>query len=126
MTLATSVSDSPYCCNCFYVLDSQNKILVFKSNTKTKHAADMELQKKVAGSILPNLTAVGEMKGIQFIGKVVTIDNELTSKRLCSLYYSKYPFAKVVSGRFWFIQLGHVKMTDNKLGIGKKTIWNKK
>ena len=123
LTLATTVNDHPYCCNCFYIFDEDTKVLVFKSSDDTKHVKDLKLQPNVAGTISPDLTELGTIKGIQFSGKIISLPEDET-KRLSGKYYKKYPYARVMSGNFWIVQLDFVKMTDNKLGIGKKLIWN--
>ncbi len=124
LNLATSVDDSPYCCSCFYVLDESQKMLVFKSGEGTRHEKDIERQPEVAGTILPDLSSLGTIKGIQFMGNIVDpTENERDA--MIGSYYRKYPYARAMKGNFRFIGLTFVKMTDNTLGIGKKIIWDK-
>ena len=50
-TLATCINNVPYCANCFYVFDEENKILIFLSSNSTRHVTEALANKKVAGTI---------------------------------------------------------------------------
>jgi len=124
LNMATSVNDVPYCASCFYVFDEELKLLIFKSKEKTKHVKDALQQNNVAGTILPNTHDATRIRGIQFQGKFLSSDND-AAKSARKKYYKKYPFARVMPGEIWLIELAYIKFTDNRLGIGNRYEWTK-
>ncbi len=122
MTLCTAVNDSPYCANCFYAYLESDNLLVFKSARETLHICNALLNNNVAGTIIPDVSKIGTIKGIQFTGKFMTFTGSLSVKAKRA-YYKMFPFALPMKGELWGIKLLHVKMTDNTLGLGKKIIW---
>ena len=124
LTICTAVDNIPYCANCFYSLIKEDNFLVIKSESSTKHISDALLNDKIAGTIVPDITKTGTIKGIQFTGKFIVPTNELLEKAKKE-YYLKYPFSLVIPGDLWVIELLSIKMTDNTLGYGKKLHWQK-
>jgi len=124
LTFCTAINNSPYCASCFYAYLMEGNFIVFKSDKNTKHIANALINDKVAGTILPDLDKTGTIKGIQFAGKFIVPIADLL-ERAKKKYYSKYPFAMVMPGDFWAIELESIKMTDNTLGFGKKLAWEK-
>lgn len=124
LTIATSIDSIPYCATCFYAYIEKDNLLVFKSDTETKHISDALLNNKVAGSILMDKTEIGKIKGIQFNGIFFT-PKEDHLKDAQKGYYFKFPYAAAMKGDLWAIELTSVKFTDNTLGFGKKIIWEK-
>jgi uncharacterized protein YhbP (UPF0306 family) len=122
--LATSVNNIPYCASCFYVFDEELKLLIFKSKAKTKHVTDALQQNTVAGTILPNTHDATRIRGIQFKGNFLSLDNQ-HAKSGGKLYYKKYPFARVIPGDIWIVELAYIKLTDSRLGIGNRYEWKK-
>ncbi len=122
LTLATSNNNNPYCANCFYSFLEEEKMLVFTSNTDTKHIKDILLQDNVAGSIVLETIVVGKIQGIQFAGKIFEPHDEILKKAKRS-YLKRFPFAILMNTKLWVIKLSFVKLTDNRLGFGKKLIW---
>ncbi len=122
LTFCTAIDNVPYCANCFYALVNEDNILVFKSDSNSKHIINALQNEKIAGTILPDIYKTGTIKGIQFTGTFLNPKNEML-ERSKTKYYKKYPFAKVVPGDFWAIELRAIKMTNNTLGFGKKLIW---
>ena len=115
---------NPYCVNCFYFFDDENGILVFKSSFGTKHDAFIMTNAKVAGTILPDSLDALKIKGIQFSGKIM--DKSLPDTfKLSSNYTKKYPLSLTLPGYIWAIHLEHVKFTNNTLGFGNKTVWDR-
>lgn len=114
----------PYCFNCFYVYDSQNQLLFFKSSQKTHHAKLLVNDAAIAGSILPDNINFLALKGIQFTGVIVTqnIPDNINPE---AYYHNKLPLALAKAGQVWCIQLQMVKMTDNTPIFGGKLLWNK-
>jgi uncharacterized protein len=113
----------PYGFSCFYAFDEKLARLIFKSSRDTRHAALMEAGKPVAGTVLPNNLDVIRIQGIQLKGHVLGA-HEANYKQMGKEYYARYPFARLMTGDIWVIQLDTIKMTDNKTGFGKKIKWN--
>ena len=124
LTFCTAKDNAPYCANCFYAFENENNLLVFKSDSNTQHIINALSNEKVAGTILPDIGKTGTIKGIQFTGNFIIPENDLKEKAK-KKYYKKFPFASVVPGELWVIELTSIKMTDNTLGFGKKLHWEK-
>lgn len=123
-TLCTSNDNIPGCASCFYAFVGNQNFLVFKSSRETLHIVNALKNNKVAGTIIPDISKIGTIKGIQFTGKFTVPSGELLDKAK-KTYYSKYPFALTMAGELWAVELLSIKMTDNTLGFGKKLIWEK-
>lgn len=100
------------------------KTLVFKTDNDSRHMQEALNQEFVAGTVLPDKQKTGVVKGIQFQGKMVTEDESIL-ERAKKKYYKKFPFAKVMEGEIAVVELTLVKLTDNKLGFGKKLLWER-
>lgn len=124
MTFCTAADNSPYCANCFYVFLEKENHLIFKSSPETTHIVNALKNDKVAGTIIPDTSKVGVIKGVQFTGKFLTPDTVLLEKAK-KAYFGKYPFSLAIPGELWAIELQKIKMTDNTLGFGKKISWEK-
>ncbi len=124
LTLATSVNNIPYCANCFYVYLEEENMFVFTSDNETKHVQDALINNLVGGSVVLETSTVGKIQGIQFNGSMYLPEGKLKKKANRS-YMKKYPFAKLMKTQLWLLDLDFVKLTDNRLGFGKKLIWRK-
>ncbi len=124
LTLATSRNNEPYCANCFYVYLEDENVFVFTSDAETKHIQDVEIQNKVAASIVLETTMVGKIQGLQITGLLLMPQNELKQK-ISKTYLKKYPFAVLMKTTLWVLSPDFLKFTDNRLGFGKKIIWQK-
>lgn len=125
LTLATANKNIPYCCTVFYVYDEINNQLVFSSDTITKHATDFIANPNVAGAIALETKEIDKIQGVQLLGTI----NELTGadlKKANKMYLRAFPYAKNMKLHLWAMQLTFIKMTHNKLGFGKKLIWERK
>ena len=124
LTLATSQNNKPYCCNLFYVYDQVSNQLIFSTETKTKHAQDFITNTNVAGSVALETKNVSEIQGVQLLGTI----EELKGKRLKiakEQYIKAFSYAANMELHLWVMPLSFIKMTHNKLGFGKKLIWEK-
>lgn len=122
LTLATCVDNKPWCANCFYVYLEDENCFVFTSDDATKHVQDVSLNSKVAGSVVLETNTVGKIRGIQFRGIMEIPKKELASK-VKKAYLKRFPFAVLMKTSLWVIHVNYIKMTDNRLGFGKKLIW---
>lgn len=41
------------------------------------------------------------------------------------VYLKRFPFAALMDTTLWVLQIDYAKMTDNRLGFGKKLIWER-
>jgi len=122
LTLATAVQNKPYCANCFYAFMHNEKMLVFTSDYETKHIQDAKENQTVAGSIVLETNIVGKIQGIQFTGTLTEPEGELLEIAKHA-YLKRFPFAILMKTTLWVLKLDFIKMTDNRLGFGKKLIW---
>jgi len=122
LTIATSVNNSPHCANCFYAYSEKDNVFIFTSDIDTKHGADFSKNPKVGGSIVLETKTIGKIQGIQFNGiiKKTEGDELKTAKKL---YLKAFPYAVLMKTTLWSLDLTFIKMTHNKLGFGKKLIW---
>lgn len=124
LTLATALNNEPWCANCFYSFLKDELILVFTSDEKTKHIQDALQNNIVAGSIVLETSIVGKIQGIQLTGLLTESSGELGSKeQIC--YLKRFPFAVLSNTKLWVFTIKTVKMTDNRLGFGKKLYWER-
>lgn len=114
--------NNPYCINCFYTFDEPSQSLVFKSSHGTTHHSFIKADKNIAGTILPNSIDFLKIKGIQFTGKLQD-DKQISTLNLSSKYIKKYPMSLAIPGYVWAIKFEFIKLTDNTLGFGNKTVW---
>ena len=123
LTVATSVNNEPWCASCFYVYIENKNALVFTSDTGTRHASEFLKNKLVAGSVVLETQIIGKIRGIQFQGTVSEPEGEL-AEITESAYLKRFPVAMLMETRLWIINLTYIKLTDNRLGFGKKIIWS--
>ena len=124
LTIATTVENEPWCANCFYVYLEKENSLVFTTNSDTRHGKEFVLNSLVAGSVVLETMVVGKIRGIQFQGIVTEPEGDLLS-RAKSGYLKRFPVAALMDTHLWIVKLTCIKMTDNRLGFGKKIIWPK-
>jgi uncharacterized protein len=124
LTIATCKDNIPSSATCFYAFLEIYNLLIFKSNRETKHISEALQNSHVAGTIVPDKSEVGKIKGIQFTGSFIEPNKELLEESKTA-YYKKYPFAIAFKGDIWAIELTALKFTDNTLGFGKKLQWEK-
>jgi len=122
LTLATSKNNIPYCSNCFYAYIEELNSFVFTSDSNTRHIEEATQQPLVAGSIVLETSIVGKIQGIQFSGKMFEPEGE--NKKIANMAYLKrFPFAILMKTTIWILEVSFLKMTDNRLGFGKKLLW---
>ena len=122
LTIATTVENEPWCANCFYVYLEEENALVFTTDADTRHGKEFVKNPLVAGSVVLETMIIGKIRGIQFQGTISEPQNELLSKAKWT-YLKKFPPAALMDTHLWVVKLTHIKMTDNRLGFGKKLIW---
>ncbi|MEI6435994.1 MAG: hypothetical protein WCP32_14190 [Bacteroidota bacterium] len=125
LTLAVSRDNIPWCASCYYAyLQSQNQFII-TSDSDTRHIRDIidARQFRVAGAIALETSLVGKIRGIQFTGRISRMD-EAPLKIAKAAYLKRFPIARLMPAlHLWSIEPDYIKMTDNRLGFGKKLIW---
>lgn len=124
MTIAVAENNFPYCANCFYAFYKNENLLVFKSKPETIHVTIALKNRNVAGTIIPDSLNKSRIQGIQFTGYFLKPERKLFSSAK-NTYYKKFPFAMVIPGELWAIELLTIKFTDSKAGFGKKMEWKR-
>ena len=124
LTIATTVGNEPWCANCFYVYLEEENALVFTTESDTRHGKEFIKNPMVAGSVVLETMVIGKIRGIQFQGIVSEPEGVLLSKARWA-YLKKFPPAALMDTHLWIVSLTLIKMTDNRLGFGKKLLWTK-
>ena len=122
LTIATTVDNEPWCANCFYVYLEEENALVFTTDIDTRHGKEFIKNPNVAGSVVLETMVIGKIRGIQFQGIVSEPGEEMLSKAKRA-YLKRFPPAILMDTHLWIVSLTYIKMTDNRLGFGKKLIW---
>ncbi|MDU7692967.1 MAG: hypothetical protein E7K04_01805 [Helicobacter sp.] len=120
LTLALQNGKSTHCASVFYAYAKINDchFLIFKSNSKSLHSKLLKEQKNCSVSIHNNETNVLKIQGAQ-----IRADLAPPAKNIKEAYYQKYPFARVVSGQIYALNIISLKYTNNALR--KKLFFNK-
>jgi uncharacterized protein YhbP (UPF0306 family) len=124
LTLATCVDHQPWCANCFYSFLEEEAAFVFTSGYETRHVKETLENNKVAGSVVLETGIVGKIQGIQFSGRMEIPQGEMIEKTR-NAYLKRFPFAVLMDTTLWILYADQIKMTDNRLGFGKKLIWQR-
>lgn len=120
LTLATLAEGGtqPYVANCFFAYDAERNLFIFTSDVATRHGAEMSANPAVALSVVRETRIVGAIEGLQVTGRAECGDDEAKSR-----YIRRFPYAVVAPLTLWMVRPEFMKFTDNKLGFGKKLIW---
>ncbi len=122
LTIATTVENEPWCANCFYVYLKDENALVFTSDHDTRHGQEFLKNSLVAGSVVLETIVIGKIRGIQFQGTISEPGADMLRKAK-NAYLMRFPVAALMDTTLWIVKLTHIKMTDNRMGFGKKLIW---
>lgn len=124
LTLATSNNDQPWCANCFYAYLEDEAAFVFTSDYDTRHIRETLKNSKVAGSVVLETSIVNKIQGVQFAGILQLPENEMIV-RSKHAYLKRFPFTALMDTTLWILCADYIKLTDNRLGFGKKLIWER-
>ena len=124
LTLAVTRHHRPWCASCFYIYLPEKNLFVFTSDDDTRHIQDAVQSNnyEVAGTIALETKITGKIRGIQFCGPMRKLTGE-ELKAAKKAYHKKFPISRLSELYLWGIQPFYIKMTDNRLGFGKKLIW---
>jgi len=89
LTLATCGPDGPWAAAVFFASDDAFN-LYFVSDTRTRHGRDLAANGRAAGTVHPDCSDWGEVRGVQMEGAVSILDG---SERQAALecYLAKFP-----------------------------------
>jgi len=123
LTLATASDQGPWCASCFYVYLPDKNRFIFTTDTDTRHGREMLVNPMVAAAIALETGIIGRIRGLQLAGTAYLIDEqEFVDAR--KAYVHRFPIALAAHLSLWALTPDHMKLTDNRLGFGKKLIWN--
>lgn len=119
MTLATSRNNTPQSCNLFYAYLREEVCFIVASDEKTEHIQNVLINPDVAGTVVLETKTVGKIEGLQFKAKMALVDDAHAKEA----YFKAFPYARVLNPTLWKIVPSTMKLTDNRLGFGKKLNW---
>jgi len=97
-------------------------MFVLLSDLGTKHVDDIQKQTCVAGAIALETKMIGRIRGVQFTGIIEELKGE-ELKMSKQAYLKEFPYVIFKKTVVWGLKIDYLKMTDNRLGFGKKLIW---
>jgi len=121
MSLATTYEGDLSVCSLFYAYSPDTQSFVVASSDITTHIQHIQKNNQIAGNILLETKTVGKIQGLQFRGEFIALEDS----RLKELYFKEFPYAVALLPKLWEIKVNFFKLTDNRLGFGKKIIWEK-
>ena len=121
LSLATLAGNVPQSASLFYAYNAEKVAFVVASDTKTEHIQNVLANDSVSGTVALETDEVGKIEGIQFRAKM-----RMITQKEGELYFREFPFARVMNPQLWSIELEDIKLTDNRLGFGKKLYWQRK
>ena len=122
LTIATTVNGEPWCANCYYAYLGDENVFVFTTDPDTRHGQEFLKNSFVAGSVVLETKMIGKIRGVQFQGNVSEPQGTLFEKANTA-YLKRFPVAVLMETHLWTVRPTILKMTDNRLGFGKKLIW---
>lgn len=123
LSIATQSEKGLWCASCFYGWDEENNTLVLTTDPATRHGSEFRNNPRVAGTIALETKRIGRIRGAQFTG-IISEPSGDDLRRAKSIYLKRFPYAALAEIHLWVITPDHIKLTDNRLGFGKKIIWN--
>lgn len=120
LSLATAAENRPQSASLFYAYDEGNRAFIVASEEKTEHIQNVMLNDMVSGTVALETDEVGKIEGIQFKARMYKV-----SQKEGGIYFKRFPYARVMNPQLWRIELIDVKLTDNRLGFGKKLYWQR-
>ena len=119
LSLATSDAKELSVCSLFYTFIEEENSFIVASDDSTTHINHILKNNSVAGNILLETKTIGKIQGVQFKATMTSLEKE----NLKSYYFKAFPYALALNPQLWQIKVNYFKMTDNRLGFGKKLIW---
>lgn len=124
MTVAAAAGGDLWCANCFYAYLEDEESFVITSDTATRHGGLFLENPDVTGSVVLETEEIGKIQGLQFRAYASLSDGSLTDRYRLA-YLRRFPYAVLKGGDVWVLRLTSLKFTDNRLGFGRKLLWNR-
>lgn len=124
LTLATCVEDEVWCAHCFYIYSPEHVSFFFASEHSTQHIKNICRNSYVGASIVLESSMVGRLRGLQIQG-LVTPPDEAMLKEVRTAYHRAFPISRAMPLQLWQLMPTTMKFTDNRLGFGRKTLWER-
>lgn len=115
---------TPYCFSCYYIFNPTKGLLYFKSSENAHHFDLLGNTSAIAGTVHPDKLMKLITRGVQWGGSILDEFHPLAGNA-SAIYHTSIPMALAMKGRVFTILLETIKMTDSKLGFGKKIIWQR-
>jgi len=143
MTLSTISEQGSWSAHVFYAWMPDADALVFTTDPETRHGREMLANPSVSAGIVLETKVVGRIKGAQLTGKTERLLDDKTvspshqptvlqSQSLTVLksssrnaYLKRFPYAIAAKLDLWVLYIDTAKFTDNRLGFGKKVLWER-
>jgi len=131
MTLATcGANGEAWCASIFYVYLPEYNIFIFATDPETRHGREAAANPQVSATIADTTLTVCRIRGVQICGDARRMDDNAadlavefaTAAR--KAYLRRFPYAALMHLDLWVLEPRYIKFTDNRLGFGKKLIWN--
>jgi hypothetical protein len=124
LTVCTVHEQIPWAASCFYAFDKESMEFFFLTSLETRHGAEMNNNNRVAGTVSSQQANVAKIKGLQFSGTAQLLSGE-AEKKGRTLYYKRFPYARIHAAPLWSIRIDAMKYTDNSFGFGTKLFWER-
>jgi len=142
LTLSTVSGQGSWTAHCFYAFIPDHQALVFTTDPETRHGSEMLQNPNVSGGIMLETKMIGKIRGIQLTGRALPLESIVTPAKAGApslttnapllsttkgrtAYLKRFPFALAVKLDLWILHIDYIKMTDNRLGFGKKLEWRR-
>lgn len=122
LTLATGHQELLHCCNLFYAYLGEQNWFAVTSSPETLHVQQVSEHPQIAASIVLETSVLGKLQGVQLRGTMLR-PTETEQQTVRYGYLKRFPFSVVMDLDLWIIRPSYLKYTDNRLGFGKKIIW---
>ncbi len=116
--LSTTFDGEISTCSVFYAFSVEHKSFVIASSEDTLHVQHILKNNNVSGTVALETKTVGKIQGVQFKATCKKLQNS----ELKNLYFKLFPYALTMLPTLWEISVKSFKMTDNRLGFGKKIV----
>lgn len=123
--VSISADGEPWCANLFYAYDKSQNVFVVTSDITTRHARDWAGNSRFAASVVLETRIVGRVQGLQIAGRVTLLKpDEPSYDTARKVYLRRFPYAAVATLTLWTLTPEQMKLTDNTLGFGTKSLWH--
>jgi uncharacterized protein len=128
LTLSSVSDQGSWTAHCFYAFMQDQQSLVFTTDSGTRHGSEMLKNPNVSAGIMLETRVIGKIRGIQLTGRAIplaiTAQTE-SIREVRTAYLKRFPYALAMKLDLWVLTIDYVKMTDNRLGFGKKLEWKR-